>query len=231
MVTFFTTSHVPVCRVVLKFVNTYSHVANKHSLFNLILDLAAPDIQLVLVLYFKTVLHSFVAFLEQEHNEVHIIPETKSSQNDEGEDVQVSTQKTYFFVLWTGCSTRKRHSKIILSPKILNLPSYSLSKNQKKILIKGLKYTPTPKGNIIELKRNVLEFTRKLRLIEMFSSEEKKIKNEVDISLVKAKSSLFTHLEAEKRVWTKKLIFYNNKLFKLLAIINQILPKLSGKIY
>ena len=56
MATFFTTSHVPVCRVVLKFVNTYPHVANKHSLFNLILDLAALDIQLVLVLYFKTVL-------------------------------------------------------------------------------------------------------------------------------------------------------------------------------
>ena len=55
--------------------------------------------------------------------------------------------------------------------------------------MKGLKYTPTPKCNIIELKRNVAEFTRKLRLIEMLSSEEKEIKNEVDISLVKAKSS------------------------------------------
>ena len=65
----------------------------------------------------------------------------------------------------------------------------------------------------------------------MFSSQEKKIENEVDISLVKAKSSLFTHVETEKRVWTKKLIFHNNKLIKLLAIINQILPKLSGKIY
>ena len=87
------------------------------------------------------------------------------------------------------CSTRKRHSKIILSPKILNLSSYSLSKNQKNILIKGLKYTTTPKRNIIELKRDVVEFTRKLRLIEIFSSEEKEIKNEVHISLVKAKSS------------------------------------------
>ena len=35
----------------------------------------------------------------------------------------------------------------------------------------------------------MVEFTRKLSLIEMFSSEEKEIKNEVDISLVKAKSS------------------------------------------
>ena len=73
--------------------------------------------------------------------------------------------------------------------KILDLSSYSLSKNQKNILIKGLKYTPTPKRNIIELKRDVVEFTRKLTLIEMFSSEEKEIENELDISLVKAKSS------------------------------------------
>ena len=31
---------------------------------------------------------------EQEHNEVHIIPETQLSQNDEGEDVQKSTEKS-----------------------------------------------------------------------------------------------------------------------------------------
>ena len=33
---------------------------------------------------------------EQEHNEVHIIPETQLSQNDEGEDVQVSTKNNNF---------------------------------------------------------------------------------------------------------------------------------------
>ena len=174
MTTFFYYFSCPSLQSGFEFVDTYPHVANKHSLFNLILDLAVLDIQLVLVLYFKIVLHSSVAFLEQEHNEVHIIPETKRSQNDEGEDVQVSTEKNYFFVPWPGCSTRKRHSKIILSPKILNLTSYSLSKNQKNILIKDLKYTPTPKCNKIGLKRNVVEFTRKLILIEMFSSQEKK---------------------------------------------------------
>ena len=55
--------------------------------------------------------------------------------------------------------------------------------------MKGLKYTPTPKRNIIELKRDVVEFTRKLRLTEMFSSEQGENENEVDISLVKAKST------------------------------------------
>ena len=58
--------------------------------------------------------------------------------------------------------------------------------------MKGLKYKPTPKRNITELKRDVVEFTRKLRLIEMFSSEEQEIKIKVDISLVKA---IFTQLE------------------------------------
>ena len=37
-----------------------------------------------------------VRLAEQEHNEVHIIPETQLSQNDEGEDVQVSTEKNNF---------------------------------------------------------------------------------------------------------------------------------------
>ena len=37
-----------------------------------------------------------VRLREQEHNEAHIIPETQLSQNDEGEDVQVSTEKNNF---------------------------------------------------------------------------------------------------------------------------------------
>ena len=87
------------------------------------------------------------------------------------------------------CSTPKRQSKINLSPIIINLSSYCLSRKQKNILIKDLKHRPTPKRNITDLKKDVVEFTRKLRLIEMFSSEEKEIENEVDISLVKVKSS------------------------------------------
>ena len=37
-----------------------------------------------------------VRLTEQELNEVHIIPETQLNQNDEGEDVQVSTEKNNF---------------------------------------------------------------------------------------------------------------------------------------
>ena len=97
--------------------------------------------------------------------------------------------KEHFLVPRPGCSIRKRQSKIILSPKILNSSSYSHSENQKRsILIKRLKYTSTSKRNITDLKKYAIEFTRKLRLIEMFSFEEKEIENEVDISFIKAKS-------------------------------------------
>ena len=51
--------------------------------------------------------------------------------------------------------------------------------------MKVLKYTPTPKCNIIESERHVVEFTSKLSVIEMLSSEEQEIENEVDIHLSK----------------------------------------------
>ena len=50
--------------------------------------------------------------------------------------------------------------------------------------MKGQKYTPTPKRNVMGLTLDV-EFTRKLRLIEMFSPEDQKTENELDTLLVK----------------------------------------------
>ena len=70
----------------------------------------------------------------------------------------------------------------------------------------------------IEANRNILFWRKKNRKWgRYFTCQSKKL--------------FFTHLETEMHVWTKQLTFYNNKLFKLLAIINQILLKLSGKIY
>ena len=98
---------------------------------------------------------------------------------------------------WNVRIAEQEHNEVHINPKIQ--------------LSQGLKYIPTPKRNMIELKRDVAKFTRKLRL-----SEEKEIENEVDISLVKAKSSFHPP-------WNK------NACFKLPAIINQILPNLIGK--
>ena len=54
---------------------------------------------------------------------------------------------------------------IFFSNDSFNIP---LSKNQIKLLSKGLKFTLTPKPNIPGTKRAIEDFTRKLRLKEFF---------------------------------------------------------------
>lgn len=61
----------------------------------------------------------------------------------------------------------------------------------------------------------------------MFSPEEQEIENEVNTSLVKAKSSF--HSPGNRNIFLDKTIdFLQQQNFKLLAKISQILPKLSG---
>ena len=38
--------------------------------------------------------------------------------------------------------------------------------------MKGLKFTPTPKRNVYKIKKDIEDFTRKLRLTEFFATEE-----------------------------------------------------------
>ena len=66
--------------------------------------------------------------------------------------------------------------------KILNLLGTALSKNQIKLLSKGLKFTQTPKPNIPEIKRDIGNFTRKLRLRESFADKNDSNKNLPDSS-------------------------------------------------
>ena len=60
----------------------------------------------------------------------------------------------------------------ILKPKIFNLSSKTLSRHQTNILSRGLKLTPTPKRNNIELKSNIQNYMRRLRLAEYFQNKE-----------------------------------------------------------
>ena len=60
----------------------------------------------------------------------------------------------------------------IIKPKIFNLSSKTLSKYETNILLCGLKFTPTPKRNNIELKSNIQNYTRRLRLAEFFQNKE-----------------------------------------------------------
>ena len=68
--------------------------------------------------------------------------------------------------------------------QIVNLSSRTLNKTEIKLLEKGLKFTPTPKhSNTQELNKDILEFTRKVRLVEYFDGVE-----DEDKSLVRNKS-------------------------------------------
>jgi hypothetical protein len=55
-----------------------------------------------------------------------------------------------------------------IDPKVINLSNRMLTKSEIKLLIKGLKFTLTPKSNHKELKTDSKEYTRKLRLVEIF---------------------------------------------------------------
>jgi hypothetical protein len=67
--------------------------------------------------------------------------------------------------------------------RIINLSQRHISVNEKKILEKGLKFTPTPRRDSLDLIKDTEEFCRKLRLREYFENEEN-----VDKSLVRNKS-------------------------------------------
>ena len=77
--------------------------------------------------------------------------------------------------------------------------------------MKDLKYTPgTPRKNIIEFKQDIVEFKRKLRLLEMSSSEEQEAENLVNVSLISQKVFV-TLLEIGMSFLKIQLIFCNNK--------------------
>ena len=56
----------------------------------------------------------------------------------------------------------------IVQPKLFNLSKKTLSRYQVNILLRGLKFTPTPKRNIIQQESDIHNYTRKLRLEEFF---------------------------------------------------------------
>ena len=60
----------------------------------------------------------------------------------------------------------------IVKPKMFNFSSKTLSRYQTTIFLRGLKFTPTPKRNNIELKSNIQNYTRRLRLAEFIQNKE-----------------------------------------------------------
>lgn len=58
------------------------------------------------------------------------------------------------------------------NPKVFNLSNRVLNETEIKLLSKGLKYTPTPRMNNEQLKTDIKEYTRKLRLKEYFNEDD-----------------------------------------------------------
>jgi len=70
--------------------------------------------------------------------------------------------------------------------QIINISNHILSQEEINILQKGLKFCPTPeKQNTDELRGDVIDFTKKLRLAEMFYGTEDKF----TVVLVRNKSN------------------------------------------
>ena len=70
------------------------------------------------------------------------------------------------------------------STKILNVSNVQLTQDEIDILKLGLSFTPTPKRNIAELKNDIFQFTRKLRLTKHYQNN-----NFVGESIVKSEST------------------------------------------
>ena len=75
----------------------------------------------------------------------------------------------------TSNETSKECNKSMCSetqPKIINISKVDLNNDEIKILKKGPKFTPTPRQDAGDLKKDVFSFCRKLRLREYFSDVE-----------------------------------------------------------
>jgi hypothetical protein len=70
-------------------------------------------------------------------------------------------------------------------PNIINLSSYKLEDSETRLLSKGLKFTPTPVTNTMDLEKDIQNFGRKLRLLEFFDEDNTQ---ESDVNLVRNKS-------------------------------------------
>ena len=86
--------------------------------------------------------------------------------------------------------TRVKKKETMTKPKIFNLSNKVLSQQHENVLRRGLKFTPTPLPNKIELKNDVQQFSRKLRLLEFFYKEnESEEEKSSDNSVIKNKSA------------------------------------------
>lgn len=78
--------------------------------------------------------------------------------------------------------------KAKIDPKIINVFDNELDNNEITVLLKGFKFTPTPKPKLAELQTDIQKFNRRLQPREFFGSDNK-TKNPLQ------RINLFSHLQ------------------------------------
>ena len=94
-------------------------------------------------------------------------------------------------------------------PKLFNLSNTTLSKCQRNILLRGLKFTPTPQSNSIQLTCDLKTFAHKLRLTEYFDDHNVTTIDQKNESLVQGKSMFYPLRNRNKELETH-ISFINN---------------------
>ena len=100
-----------------------------------------------------------------------------------------------------------------------NLSNTTLSKCQTSILLRGLKFTPTPQSNSIQLTFDLKTFAHKLRLTKYFDNHNVPPIDQKNESLVKGKSIFYSPRNRNKELET------------YISFINNIINEKSNNIY
>ena len=87
-----------------------------------------------------------------------------------------------------------KKKETMTKPKIFNLSNKVLSQQNVNVPRRGLKFTPTPLTNKIELKKDAQQFSRQLRLLKFFNEQnESEEEKSSDGSIIKTKSTFNNH--------------------------------------
>ena len=111
----------------------------------------------------------------------------------------------------TPTNNKNHHTEenIYSQPKLFNLSNTTLSKCQASILLRGLKFTPTPQSDSIQLTCHLKTFPQKLKLTEYFDDHKVTSIDQKNEPLVKGKSIFFPLRNINKELETY-ISFLNN---------------------
>ena len=128
----------------------------------------------------------------------NFVKDKKKTQNLEG------TQPTP-----TNNKNNHTEENKFIQPKLFNLSNTTLSKCQTSILLRDLKFTPTPESNSIQLECDLKTFAHKLRLTEYINDHNVTPIDQKKKSLVRGKSMFYPQRNRNKELETH-ISFINN---------------------